>query len=109
MLANKFHNVRGKFRSINRLCMPESNKKQKLDYALTAETSGDEEKLCLQMKHDFLAMNAEEKLKAWESTFKIRQLDLQKANGTKLSWNEFYDKWHFINFPNGYEYVRKNK
>ncbi|XP_055903004.1 uncharacterized protein LOC129939146 [Eupeodes corollae] len=108
ILANKFHNMRGKFRSINRLCMPESKKKLKLDDALSEGNSGDEDKVCMQMKHDFLAMNAQERIKAWESTFNVRQSDLKKANSKTISWSEFYEKWHFINFPNGYEYIESD-
>lgn len=104
-LANKFHNVRGKYRYINQVCLSDSIKKIKFD----AENSADAEKLCTKMRHDFLTMNAQEKEYAWENTFNIRQRDLKNANRKSITWNEFYEKWHFIRFSNGFEYVSKKQ
>ncbi|XP_055908801.1 uncharacterized protein LOC129943402 [Eupeodes corollae] len=107
-LANKFHNYRGKSRSMNRLFTEHNNKKKKLDDLPVEQNTFEQEKLLLKMKHDHHTMNAQEKSDAWAKTFSIRQLDLQKANNKAIKWEKFYEKWHFMNFPNGYEYIESD-
>ncbi|XP_055854896.1 uncharacterized protein LOC129918410 [Episyrphus balteatus] len=108
MLANKFHNYRGKSRSINRLFADHNNKEKKIDDLPVEPNTFEQEKLLLKMKHDHHTMNAQEKSDAWAKTFNIRQLDLKKANDKTIKWEKFYEKWHFMNFPNGYEYIESD-